>query len=119
MASSDIDILCARLEALLPMERVAVKPMFGGRTFMLDGHMLVCASRKGLMARVGAAAEAEALKSPHTEPCLGAGRPMPGFLMIAPEGLADEAALTRWVGLARAYVETLSAKPAKSRRDHP
>jgi len=113
MASSDIDILCARLEALLPMDRVQVKPMFGGRTFMLDGHMLVCASRRGLMARVGAAAETEALKSPHAGPCMGAGRPMPGFLMIAPDGLMDAPSLARWVDLARAYVETLPAKRPK------
>jgi hypothetical protein len=38
--------------------------MFGGITFLLDGNMLSCASPKGLMVRVGAAAEKHALESP-------------------------------------------------------
>jgi hypothetical protein len=41
--------------------------MFGGNTFLLDGTMLCCASPKGLMVRVGAAAEKHALESPYPQ----------------------------------------------------
>jgi TfoX/Sxy family transcriptional regulator of competence genes len=92
--------------------------MFGGITFLLDGNMLCCASRKGLMVRVGAAAESRALESPHASPCLGAGRRMPGFLIIEPSGLATESDLARWIRLARAYVETLPPKLDKKRDHH-
>lgn len=89
--------------------------MFGGITFLLDGNMLCCASKKGLMVRVGAAAEPLVLESPHASPCLGTGRPMAGFIMINPAGLAKDGDLKHWIGLARVYVEKLPAKPEKPR----
>lgn len=53
----DPRLLALRVENLLPSGFAASKPMFGGITFLHCGNMLCCASRKGLMARVGAEAE--------------------------------------------------------------
>jgi TfoX/Sxy family transcriptional regulator of competence genes len=90
--------------------------MFGGVTFLLNGNMLCCASSKGLMVRVGAAAERGALESPHASPCMGTGRPMAGFIMIEHRGIARNNDLARWVEKARAYVETLPAKTKPNRK---
>ena len=108
----DVRILAAHVESGLPPQYAVQKAMFGGFTFMHRGNMLCCATKKGLMLRVGAAAEAEALAAPFARPCDGAGRRMTGFVMVEAEGLAAAADLDRWLARARAYVETLPAKRA-------
>jgi TfoX/Sxy family transcriptional regulator of competence genes len=112
MASPEAQVLAARVEAVVGPGLLTSKRMFGGFTFLLDGNMLCCASRKGLMVRVGAAAEKHALESPHASPCMGAGRPMPGFIMIDPDGIANDSDLARWIEIARSYVGALPAKNA-------
>jgi TfoX/Sxy family transcriptional regulator of competence genes len=116
MASgADVEILAERVRAGIGRPVVA-KRMFAGLTFMLDGNMLCCVSAKGLMVRVGAAAETEALKRPFVARCLGAGRPMAGFLLIEPQGVIDDGDLGGWLELALAYVGDLPPKAAKPRR---
>lgn len=110
------EALAARVGAAIPPGLTTNKRMFGGITFLLNGNMLCCASAKGLMVRVGAAAEATALKSPHATPCLGTGRPMAGFIMIEPVALVRDNDVAHWVSMARAYVETLPPKPQKTRQ---
>lgn len=90
--------------------------MFGGVTFMTNGNMLCCASRQGLMVRVGAAAEPEALARPHTQRCRGTGREMPGFVLVDPEGLGTQQELSEWLALARRYVDALAPKVSRPGR---
>lgn len=89
------------------------KRMFGGTAFMVRGNMLCCFSKKGLMVRVGAAAEPEALARPHARRCEGTGRAMPGFVMVAEPGLAADDDLGAWLAMAHAYVGALPPKAAK------
>ncbi len=89
--------------------------MFGGVAFMMNGNMLCCASNKGLMVRVGAVGEEEALSRPHAQHCLPAGRPMTGFILVDPDGVADEDDLSEWLALARRYVESLPPKKPKTK----
>ena len=110
------EILEERVRERLDGQAVTAKRMFGGVTFMLEGNMLCCVSAKGLMARVGAAQEAAALQRPHAARCLGAGRPMAGFVLVDPPGVADDQDLDQWIALARAYVTRLPPKPAKPAR---
>lgn len=86
--------------------------MFGGVTVMLDGNMLCCVARRGLMVRVGAAGEAAALARPAAQPCMGTGRRMPGFVMVGHDGLATPQDVGSWLRLAHAYVKSLPPKPA-------
>ena len=109
-------VLVERTRALIPDESVEQKKMFGGTCFMVNGNMLVCASKRGLMARVGKHQEAEALARPHASPCRPTGRPMPGFIRIEPEGVASDEDLKAWVDMARAYVCALPEKQAKPKR---
>lgn len=106
----DVLILSERIRAELQAEHVTEKRMFGGITFLLNGNMLCCASKQGLMVRVGKDAEAAALSQPLAKPCLGTGRRMPGFVMVEPDGIAEAAALTRWLEVARANVSRLPPK---------
>ena len=116
MAQDDKDILAARVRAALANELTSEQRMFGGVAFMLGGNMLCCASRRGLMVRVGREQEPLALERPHAAPCLGTGRPMAGFIMVDPAGVAEETHLSEWLDLARAYVTSLPAKGAMKSR---
>jgi TfoX/Sxy family transcriptional regulator of competence genes len=84
--------------------------MFGGLGFMLDGNMLVGVIKDELVARVGAGDEDDALEQPHARPMDFTGRPMTGFVMVAPAGVGTVDDVRAWVERADAYVSTLPAK---------
>lgn len=107
-------VLVERVRALIPETDVVQKRMFGGTCFMVRGNMLACASKRGLMARVGKDQEAAALARPHARPCQPAGRPMAGFIWVAPEGIETDADLQTWVTMARTYVCALPPNAAKA-----
>lgn len=111
-------ILAERVRAIIG-QPVPLNHMFGGLTFMLNGNMLCRVSNKGLMARVGAAAESDALARPFATRCLGAGRPMVGFILVDPRALTSEAELRVWVQMAMAYVGKLPPKEPKARKSKP
>jgi TfoX/Sxy family transcriptional regulator of competence genes len=83
--------------------------MFGGTCFMFNGNMLAGTFRNGLLVRVGKQAQADALLQPGTSVMEMRGRPMEGFVFVAPEVL-DDAAMTEWLNRARSFVESLPAK---------
>ena len=68
------------------------------------------------MVRVGAAAEAAALAKPYAAPCLGAGRPMAGFILVTRPGIAADSDLENWLDRALVYVEKLPPKKPKPAR---
>lgn len=85
--------------------------MFGGLAFMLNGHMTLAASSKGaLMVRLEPAAGESLLARPGVEPFHMRGRSRSGWLLVDPEVVPDEAALTEWVDLSLAFVSTLEPK---------
>lgn len=90
------------------------KRMFGGICLLLNGNMLCHASKKGLMVRVGKDQEAAALKLKHFAPCEGAGHAMPGFVIIAPQGLVNDSVLQSGLDMALRYVPTLPVKKPKA-----
>ena len=94
---------------------VVEQRMFGGVGFLLDGHLLCHASRKGLMVRVGREREAKALASPHAARCKHSGGSMPGFVQIEPDGFRTSKELSQWLDLARAYVGTLDRRANKKK----
>jgi TfoX/Sxy family transcriptional regulator of competence genes len=103
--------------ALAEAPRVTEVNMFGGIGFMLAGNMVVAASDRGLLVRVGKEAASAALSRPGAQPMIMNGRTMAGYIRV--EGAAlDARAVKSWVRLASAFVETLPAKKAttKSKR---
>jgi hypothetical protein len=104
------EALLERMRAALSGEAVTEQKMFGGTCLMLSGNMLACASKRGLLVRVGKEAHAAALGRPHARPMEMGGREMAGYVFVAPEGAAADADLRAWLDLAFAHVRTLPAK---------
>jgi hypothetical protein len=86
--------------------------MFGGLAFLLNGHMSVSASRQGgLLVRVDPADSDGLLAEPGvTLMQMGSRAPMDGWLRVAPEAVADEASLERWVERGLAHARSLPPK---------
>jgi len=88
----------------------AEKKMFGGLSFLIGGNMCCGVMGEDLLARVGPDAAASALAEPATRPFdMGRG-PSAGWVVVAPDGIATEEALTTWVGRALAYATSLPPK---------
>ena len=87
---------------------VVEKGMIGGGLGFLVGGQLCCGVRsEGLTVRVGPDARADALEDPHVRPLTIGTREPKAFVVIEPEGLADEQALRAWVDRGLQFVATL------------
>jgi hypothetical protein len=104
--------LAHRIRELLGDEDgLTEKAMFGGLAFMLHGNLAVGISNGGeLMVRVGPDATDAALARPHTRVLDMTGRPMKGWILVAPEGVATKRQLASWV---KRGVEFARALPPK------
>lgn len=102
--------LLARLRLIAAREGLEEKRMFGGHSFYLDGNMVCCASKTGMMARVGKAQESTALENPYASPFMRTGRRMGGLVEVAPEGLKRDADLEAWVAMALVNARSLPPK---------
>jgi TfoX/Sxy family transcriptional regulator of competence genes len=105
--------LANRVRALLSdRDDVDERPMFGGLTFMVGGHMCCGVHGDELIVRLHPDDEDAALARPHARPMDFTARPMRGFVTVAPDGLNGQA-LRRWVVSAVAYTQ---AQPPKQPR---
>jgi hypothetical protein len=105
------EALAARVREQLAAEpALTEKRMFGGLAFLLQGNMAVGLSGRDLMVRVGPEASDDALARPHTRPFDMTGRPMKGWILVAPEGVAGERDLAAWVARGVAFARSLPAK---------
>ena len=96
--------LADRIRALLADEfDVVEKAMFGGLAFLVRDHLTVAAG-------TDPAVEAATLAQAHVEPMSPGPHPMPGWVRVDNEGLADDADLRRWVEIALDFVDTLPPK---------
>ena len=99
-------------EVLAGDRRIGEKKMFGGLAFLCREYMFVGIEGDRLMARVGPAAHAEALRRPHVRPMDFTGKPMKGYVYVDPPGLAEDADLAAWIEECRSFVLSLPAKKA-------
>jgi TfoX/Sxy family transcriptional regulator of competence genes len=103
--------LVARIHALLAGRRSIVeKKMFGGVAFLRHGNMLVGVWHDSLIARLGPAAGADALREPYVRPFDITGKPMKGWILVEPEGIDEDSQLQAWINRAIEFVETLPSK---------
>lgn len=86
------------------------RKMFGGVGFLLHGHMCCGVWKEFLILRIGAANYEEALRNAFTKEFDITGRPMTGWVMVSPEGIAEDDELKAWIEQAIQFVRTLPAK---------
>lgn len=101
--------------ALGPRDDVEERKMFGGLAFLRDGKMFCGIAKDDLMVRVGPDGYEEALEKPHVRPMDFTGRPMKGYVFVAPAGRRTDAALRAWVNLSASFVGTLPPGAARKR----
>lgn len=105
------EILAARLRVLLAdNSAVQEKKMFGGVAFLVNGNMSVGVHKDWLIARLAADHAGEALQRPGAKVMDITGRPMKGWIMVAPDGIADEESLRAWVDESVAFAASLPPK---------
>ena len=103
--------LAARIRTALGRKKgVEEKKMFGGLCFLLHGHMLVGVWKNSLIARIGQEQAAEGMLEPHAKQMDITGKPMKGWIMVEPDGVADDAEVKKWVQRAVKFVGKLAAK---------
>ena len=104
------------IRAVLEEEKgVGEKKMFGGVAFLVDGKMFVGIVKQDLMVRVGPERYRAALKRKHVRPMDFTGKPMEGYVYVAPEGVAEDDQLAEWVRLGAAFARSLPAKGGRRR----
>jgi TfoX N-terminal domain len=82
------------------------KKMFGGLAYLLGGNMALAASGQGgILVRVDPAQSDIIVDTTNAETAVMRGRPMQGWLRVAPEHLR-----TKRVGLGTAYARSLPKK---------
>ena len=102
--------------ALGPDGDIEERKMFGGIAFLRSGRMFVGITGDDLMVRVGPERYEESLGKAHVRPMDFTGRPMTGYVYVAPAGRRTEPSLRAWVTLASRFVATLPAAKSRPRR---
>jgi TfoX/Sxy family transcriptional regulator of competence genes len=108
--------LAARIrDTLAARADMTERRMFGGLAFLRDGRMCCGVVGQDLMVRVVEDEMPSVLRRPHVRPMDFTGRPLRGFVYVAPSGVATDDALGEWIAKGLAFTERGEA-PKKSRR---
>lgn len=86
------------------------KKMFGGLAFLLNGNMCCGIHGNEMIVRLDPAQTDSALAKPDTRVFDITGRPMKGWILIAPKALATDAELGNWIEIATRYASSLPGK---------
>lgn len=97
-------------DVLYPLTTAEEKKMFGGVAFMVNGNMTVGVIQEGLIVRVGLENFETSLSKPGADLFQPTGRPMTGWITVAPDGHQTNEAIKYWIQLALEFVKTLPAK---------
>jgi TfoX/Sxy family transcriptional regulator of competence genes len=104
--------LAARIRASLDARAdVDERNMFGGIAFLLAGNMCCGVYRDDLIVRLDPDEATSLMESESGARAMDiTGRPMRGWLMVAPEATAEDEDLERWVRRAEAFAGSLPPK---------
>ena len=101
----------ARIRKALGKRRgLVAKEMFGGIAFLLHGNMCVGIHKEELIVRLDPEETEAALAKPHTRVFDLTGRPMKGWILVGPKGIATDQQLKRWTSVAAKYAGALPPK---------
>ncbi len=105
------ETLAQRLrEALSHRSDLQEEGMYGGLAFKVSNHKCIGVLNDDLMARVGPDKYQEALTLPHARPMDLMGAPIPGFVMVKPDGVTNDDDLKVWVNLCETFADSLPPK---------
>ena len=90
--------------ALADQDDVVEKRMVGGLSFMVHGRMCCGVTSSGLVVRLGTDGAVRALDEPHVRPMVLGGKPVAAFVVVDPDGFADDTALATWLDRALAFL---------------
>jgi TfoX N-terminal domain len=114
------EALAVRIRRVLEGETgIGERKMFGGLCFTASGRMCCGVLGKDLVVRVAPDGWEGALRRPHTRPMDFTGRPMRGFLYVAPRGTRDGRSLRRWVGEGVAFARQAALRRPRRPRSRP
>ena len=101
--------LADRIRAQLHNKHVLFdeKKMMGGLTFMINDKMCLGIIKNDLVARVGKENYDAALKKKGCRPMDFTGKPMKGYVFLAPGSIDLDSELEYWVDLSLEFNETL------------
>ena len=86
------------------------KKMFGGIAFLINGNMCCGVHRDAMIVRLDPADTDRALAEPHVRVFDLTGRPMKGWILVGPKGVATAPQLAKWIDRAAGYASALPAK---------
>ena len=97
-------------QGLARRKGIEEKKMFGGIGFLLNGNLLVGVWKDALCVRLGPEQAEDAMSEPHVKEFDITGRPMKGWVLVAPEGVKDDDQLDGWIQRAVKLVGKLPGK---------
>ena len=99
-----------RIDEFIEEGKNTKRKMFGGICYLRSGNMAFGIWRDFLIVRCGLDKYKECLKKRHTKEFDITGKSMAGWVMVAPEGLGEDAELKRWLKMGDAFASTLPPK---------
>jgi hypothetical protein len=104
--------LADRIRQLIADERCLTEQrMFGGLAFLIGGNMAIAASGQGgVLVRVDPEKADGLVGRTAATAAVMRGRPMRGWLRVAPEHIRTKRQLAKWVDLGASYVRSLPTK---------
>lgn len=106
------EALVERIRELLEGQPgVSEKKMFGGLAFLVGGNMAIAASGQGgALVRVDPGESDRIVDTTNADLAVMQGRPMQGWLRVAPEHLRTKRQVAKWVQLGAGYARSLPSK---------
>ena len=105
------DVLADRIrEALEPRAELSERKMFGGIGFMIDGNMAIGVIGDEMIVRLSPEEAETALAEDGVREFDFTGRPMKGWIFVAPEAMDDAEDFAEWVDAGADYAASLPAK---------
>jgi TfoX/Sxy family transcriptional regulator of competence genes len=92
------------------------RKMFGGVTFLVNGHMCCGVVKTDLVLRLTPEQASELLREPHTRPMDFTGKPMKSMIYVSASGTDSEQRLEDWVESAIMVARSLPAKKSAGQR---
>lgn len=110
--SSTMEHLADRVRTILDGDpRITEKNMFGGLTFLLNGHILVGTKKDGrILLSVGKEHNEEALQRHGASQMVHGEKVMKGFIWVEGEAIEDDDDLREWIELAERWVSAMPPK---------